>query len=394
MLLAVALVGAAMVGLAQVIPRRLAVRARRAEASRRQAEDCDRRVTRDPKDLIYIRGLELQRDNSDDTESAAVADRDRTAAEGVYTALPKLRWHGLELVVRGACLVLFSLLVGIGVVLNVGIFTALNDGVASTAATLKGCGASILELLLTLALSHLRVHRDVHGVGWQTRLAAVLGLLVVVVVGVAAYAPQRSAQSGLARLEHDNRVLTAAQHAQPAQPLAVTAARDALEADRSRLKRAEASDTVQAVVFPIGEALTAEFALDGLSAAWLTVRRRRAEHDVRAHQRRADRHRSRAMARQRAAGAAVADELWGHGVRDLPSHLAAPGRSAGVPGASSGPTAALRTRPIDLDDFAPPPAGGPAHTSATTPDTPQARRPADDSGAPPPNGPNPWDLAG
>lgn len=360
---------------AQVAQRRGARRkaAADADAGARAMEDAS--IAQNPRPFVQLHGHRLASKQQGRRAALQQTEDELASARKAEGDLPAPTWTGLARVVRLGTLALVPVLVVAGAILNCEIFVALANGQVGSAPVLKGLGASLVELLLALALAHLVTHREVRSLGWQVRLAAVLVVLASVVCVVAYYAPQRSAQAYGTQLDLDRRTLVAAKDAH--QPLAVTAATDQLEADTTRLRRAEDSDAAQAVAFPVIEALVAELAIEGLLVVEETRRRRRAHRQVVQLAHIVNTERAELEAETAAATRVVAERLFGAGRADLNADLGIVDRPVGAlpdagnvtppvppapprPMPPAAPTQPASPGPLDLDRFAPPPGSGSA----------------------------------
>lgn len=321
----------ASVATAQFIEHRLRQQRRRRAA--RQAQNME--IKSSPHDYVTERKAHLTAEvaklrealqNGLRTESQLIAD--------LMNLAPPL-WVGVRRLLRLACLMLLPALVISSGVLNVEVFIALNGGIISAPAVLKGIGATIVELLLTLYFSDLVIHRQPRAVAWQIQVAACLALLFVVIGYVSHYAPARSQQALQRIIGLNHRQVTAAVTADAQigslqTHLAVTAARDTLSNNVSRLKKAEKSDAGQSIAFPVAELLVGELALGGWLAALDLRRRRIGRSRLKRQRERNDQLRTAIMGLGAMRWAQVQARLFEAGVRDLAA-LGDYGRWSGEP---------------------------------------------------------------
>ncbi len=355
---------------------RRAQAARQTEIERVQTESARRQaaIIADPADVIYTRGVALNAELEESHARREIGQRTLDTAKRYRLTIPEDEHQGLALYVRLASFAVLPLVFAGGVALAVSVFVALNNGRIGVAPILKGVVAGSLEVLLALGFARLIHHRRVRELRWQFELATLLPLILTVVVFLAIYSPQRSQQTFNTSIDDDRRVLAAAQ--QSGQKLAVTAAQDKLTADLSREHRAEESDSALAVGIPLVEVVSAEMALEGLSALQLRRRRRLADASIDASQGAVDQLDTKIRVTRAQRGQAVADELYGLGVRNLPRHMD-PSRPPIPPAHEGGPGPAVPNTPaaplprnpeprrgggigLDLDGFArpqPPPGG-------------------------------------
>lgn len=242
----------------------------RQERVRRDEETS--RLLRRPRDFLYVAGLQLKSALAGPKGELADLRRRLQDAAARSQQLDEMPWTGLQAVVRVTAALLLPAVLVTGGLLNVLVFIALNDGVIAPAPILKGVGAAMLELLLALGFARLLHNVQRTSFQWLMEMAFVSALLTSVVGFVAMYSPQRSEQAYQRAIDIDQRELTAAE--QSGQQLAITAARDQLNQDQIRLRRAEASDVALAVALPLIEVAVAPMAIEGGVVLARAARRR------------------------------------------------------------------------------------------------------------------------
>lgn len=249
-----------------------------------------------------------------------VARRHLDEANQALTKQGGAAWSGAALGLRVLVLAGVVCLFALSVLLNVEIFVALNGGDTSAAAVAKGVGASLLELVLAVAFTHELAHRKPASATWQVRFWSILALLAITLIFVYHYAPARSQQAIGPTVALDERRLEQAKTArlpngEPDQP-AISAAARQLQDDQERLHEAEQSDQAQSILFPLGEVLGGELALQGGLALVALTRLRRRRRDAVEAQHAMDRLEAAIDSERRRATFAVVDALVGAGHND------------------------------------------------------------------------------
>ncbi len=251
---------------------------------RTEHETRDMRDRSNPSRVVWLEGVAMGVELGPLRHQLQLAQRELATVRTVLAALPKQAYTGLQAHLRQAAMVVLPATAAAGMALAIAVMVALNDGHWGVAPVLKGLVAGSLEMLVAFVVTRLFHDRRPRELHWLTQIAASVALLIVIVGYLAVYSPQRSRQQYAAMVDDDQRVLTQAEHAVPAQPLAVGAAKSKLSTDRTRMKRAEGSDTAFAILIPLVEVLTAEMAFEGLGELLLSRRRREAEARVRSAQ--------------------------------------------------------------------------------------------------------------
>lgn len=383
------------VGLAGVRVAQFAGQRRQRRLSDQQARR--RQQASNPADLVYVHGATLNADLASLNAQHEAKQRDLTGAKADLAATPEPQHKGLQRDVRLACLVILPVVAVGGLALAVATFVALNNGRGGLAPLTKGIVAGSLEVLVALGLARLVHNRQPRELHWQIQLTALVAVMITITGYLAYYSPQRSAQQYGAMIDDDRRVVTLAE--QSGQPIAVTAAKDKLAADLTRLRRAEQSDAALAVAIPLVEVLTAETALEGLGIIELSRLRRRRAAEVRKRQAEVDKLGAeiRVIPLQRTQQ--VAQALYDLGVTEVRSHISSaqppptpprplmPGRPpasgpGGVSPVASGPAAPVAGGEEPAEPY-PSRGGGGLNLDGFAPPRPP---PSD-------NGPE-WDLAG
>jgi hypothetical protein len=151
----------------------------------------------------------------------------------------------------------------------------------------------MLELIFAVLVSHLFRNRDPRSPAWQGRMWTTLAALTITLVFIYHYAPVRSAHAIGPTVAQDQLLAAHARgelvNGQPDQQ-AITAADTKLHDDTARLQEAQASDQAQSILFPVGEALGGELALEGGLALITMQRQRRLKRDVKDAQQEVDDH--------------------------------------------------------------------------------------------------------
>jgi hypothetical protein len=278
LIVAVAAVGAAI----SLAGSRAHVRREALAAQDRVRDDAERALVKDrPGDYIYRQGLRLQLITAPLQHGLQVAQRNLKSQQAALAEV-MTQWSGAALALRLLATAGVPVLFALSAILNVEIFVALNGG-PDAAAVAKGIGASVLELIFAVLASHLFRNRDSRSAAWQGRTWATLAALAITLVFIYQYAPARSARAIGPTVAQDQLVAAHARtelvNGQPDQQ-AITAADAKLRDDAARLQEAQASDQAQSVLFPIGEVLGGELAVEGGFALLTMQRRRRLDRDV------------------------------------------------------------------------------------------------------------------
>jgi hypothetical protein len=335
----------------------------------RARDDAERALVQDrPDDYIYWQGLRHQVSIAHVQHLLQIAQRELKTRQAALTAAIGADWSGAALALRLLATPVVAVLFVLSAILNVEIFVALNGG-PDAAAVAKGIGASMLELIFAVIASHLLRNRDSRSPAWQGRTWSTLAALAITLVFIYQYAPARSARAIGPTVAQDQLVVAHARaelvNGQPDQQ-AITAADAKLHDDTARLQEAQASDQAQSILFPIGEVLGGELALEGGLALITIQRRRRLHRNVKDTQQEVDDHTLAINVERQRAVSEVVEQLAAaghHGVSRLVDGANARRTSAPqtLPSSAHSPTAPSRTQPPNPTDVPPPEPDGVSH---------------------------------
>jgi hypothetical protein len=354
---ALALAGAT-IGLA--VARRTEAATVAATAGRHRLQKQQQRIQENPADFIVVEGArhnvgrqELQGHLGDANAKLAVATKR-------LQDHPIPDWTGdayrLRILVAAGFVVVWV----VGMVLNIGIFAALlgSTPMAMIFAVAFGMLASVIELAIAAVLALQFSDRKPGSGAWQAKTWGALAVLAAVLFLVWQYAPARSeaaigpviAQQELAVAQEKSGI-----DGREPDPLVVQAAQTKLDAERERLRQAQAADQFWAVLLPVLEVLAFDFALQGYGAVRLEVRRRRLQEDVEMAKRQAADLDRRIRVADASALYDTYEGLRTAGVRDIGPRVANHNRQAqdgAVSGSSQGPP---RTPRADIANAVPTP---------------------------------------